>query len=49
MFAAVAIIGGKVLFPRLLPVATDHVRFIIVGTMVIIAIAWIVKYTLLDD
>ena len=49
VFAATAIIGGEALFAHFLPVATDHLRFIIVGATLVIAGAWIVKYTLVEN
>ena len=47
LFAATAIIGGEAILARFFP-ATGHMRFIIVGTAMIVASVWIVKYTLLD-
>lgn len=47
-FAAVAIIGAEAMFERMYSTSTDHLRFIIVGATMIVAGAWIVRYTLLD-
>lgn len=47
-FAAVAIIGAEAMFERMFSTSTDHLRFVIVGATMIVAGAWIVRYTLLD-
>ena len=47
-FAAVAIIGAEAMFERLFTTSTDDLRFMIVGATMIVAGAWIVKYTLLE-
>jgi len=47
-FAAVAIIGAEAVFERIFATSTDYLRFIIVGGTMIVAGAWIVRYTLLD-
>jgi hypothetical protein len=46
---AVAVIGGEALFARYLPVATAHLRFVIVGLAMIVACGWIAKNTLIDS
>lgn len=47
--AAVAIIGGEALFANFFEVATNHLRFIIVGVTMTVALGWIVNFTIFDS
>lgn len=48
-FAALAIIGSEALLAGVAPLGSDHVRFLIVGTTTVVALAWIVKNTLIES
>ncbi len=48
-FGAIAVIGAEAVFESVNPTSTGHLRFIIVCTTMIVASAWIVKFTLVDN
>jgi hypothetical protein len=47
-FAAIAIVGGEFLFWSFMPIATEHLRFIIVVATMLVTVGWIIKHGALD-
>ncbi|MBL9120676.1 MAG: hypothetical protein JNL80_12270 [Phycisphaerae bacterium] len=46
--AAAVVLGGDALFAQMVEPTGDHVRYLITGSTMVVALGWLVKFTLIE-